>query len=269
MPKRETGLRTGDAATLLGIEATTLRSWQRRYDWPPSQRSAGGHRSFDLLDIESLAMALRSGLTGGSAIAHAREASDIYKSSFRLAGVLENFDKSGANRLMEKAMSIQSTESAISKILLPSARQIGEAGKYQTAAWSFTGKWACDWMSRAANFLPEARRGSIVVGNANNGEMNQDTLEISAFEVFAKRLGFEVIDLAVEHNEQIGSAVTEINPVNVVLAGNASAAEQTGRWTYYAQSADHPVSHRFRHVVTNTSLTALPDDPYLASQELA
>ncbi|MEV5967118.1 MerR family transcriptional regulator [Kribbella sp. NPDC051952] len=51
---RGTLFSVGQVAELLGIPAVTLRSWERRYDIGPSQRSPGQHRRYNRADVERL-----------------------------------------------------------------------------------------------------------------------------------------------------------------------------------------------------------------------
>src|SRR4051794_41769447 len=47
-------IRTNAAAAMLGVSPNTLRSWERRFGFPEPRRSAGGHRQYDLCEIEAL-----------------------------------------------------------------------------------------------------------------------------------------------------------------------------------------------------------------------
>ena len=47
-------IRTNAAAAMLGVSPNTLRSWERRFGFPEPRRTAGGHRQFDLGEIEAL-----------------------------------------------------------------------------------------------------------------------------------------------------------------------------------------------------------------------
>lgn len=49
---QEIGWGVGSVAARLGISASTLRTWERRYDVGPSRRTAGGHRRYSEADIE-------------------------------------------------------------------------------------------------------------------------------------------------------------------------------------------------------------------------
>ena len=58
---------------MLGVSPNTLRSWERRFGFPSPRRSAGGHRQFELTEIESLRQALEETHNVSSAISIARE----------------------------------------------------------------------------------------------------------------------------------------------------------------------------------------------------
>ena len=66
-------IRTNAAAAMLGVSPNTLRSWERRFGFPEPRRTAGGHRQFDLQQIEALRSAFEETHNVSSAIAVARE----------------------------------------------------------------------------------------------------------------------------------------------------------------------------------------------------
>jgi len=53
-------VRTNAAAAMLGVSPNTLRSWERRFGYPEPRRTAGGHRQFELSEIEALRSASAS-----------------------------------------------------------------------------------------------------------------------------------------------------------------------------------------------------------------
>lgn len=66
------GVSVGVAAARLGITASTLRSWGRRYGVEPSLRSAGGHRRYsrsDLAGLDRLQAQIRIGAAPAAAAA--------------------------------------------------------------------------------------------------------------------------------------------------------------------------------------------------------
>src|SRR4026207_49594 len=56
--QRVSGIRTNAAAELLGVRPNPLRSWERRFGYPSPRRTAGGHRQYELSELEALRRAL-------------------------------------------------------------------------------------------------------------------------------------------------------------------------------------------------------------------
>jgi excisionase family DNA binding protein len=51
MPRGEL-LTMGQAAKLLQVSPSTVRSWEHRHGFPHPHRTAGGHRRYDLEEVE-------------------------------------------------------------------------------------------------------------------------------------------------------------------------------------------------------------------------
>ena len=78
------GIRTNAAAELLGVSPNTLRSWERRFGYPKPRRTAGGHRQYDLAELEALRRALLETHNISSAIEVARQRGEGPTSAARL-----------------------------------------------------------------------------------------------------------------------------------------------------------------------------------------
>lgn len=207
---------------------------------------------------------LRQDMSISSAVEAARE---MPSGQAWLSRNLETYDKTAANRTMDQMVALHSLESAVTNTLMPSVTAVGEARGVQSAAWAFSNKWAHDWIIQAGHSQPEPCRGSIVIGDANKGKLYRDTMETAALELFTKRLGFEVINFAVEKSSGISDAVNEISPDSVILAGASSSYHSVTAWSDELQAnADHPVSHLFHHPLQIGEAKILPDDPYQASR---
>jgi MerR family transcriptional regulator, light-induced transcriptional regulator len=74
MSQNPPALSVGSAARRLGVAASTLRSWDRRYGMSPSGRSAGQHRRYDAEDLARLRIMHRLILDGAPAAEAARTA---------------------------------------------------------------------------------------------------------------------------------------------------------------------------------------------------
>src|SRR5918997_658711 len=53
-----------EVAALVGVPATTIRSWERRYGWPRPARTIGGHRRYSSAEIDHV-RALRDEIARG------------------------------------------------------------------------------------------------------------------------------------------------------------------------------------------------------------
>lgn len=78
----EIGWGVGSVAARLGIAASTLRTWERRYDVGPSRRTAGGHRRYTEIDIDrviltQLLIARGAPARDAAHVAHALDAAGL------------------------------------------------------------------------------------------------------------------------------------------------------------------------------------------------
>ena len=113
-------IRTNAAAAMLGVSPNTLRSWERRFGFPEPRRTAGGHRQFELSEIEALRAAFEETHNVSSAIAIARERGSGPASPARLRSAFTRFDEHEAGRILEESLSVRSVERTIEEVLLPS-----------------------------------------------------------------------------------------------------------------------------------------------------
>ena len=112
-------LRTHAAATLLGVSPHTLRSWERRFGYPTPRRTAGGHRQFELAEVEALRQAFEETHNISSAISIARARGSGPSSPARLRSALRRFDELEADRILEESLAVRSVERSVEEVLLP------------------------------------------------------------------------------------------------------------------------------------------------------
>ena len=113
------GIRTNAAAELLGVSPNTLRSWERRFDYPKPRRTAGGHRQYDLVELESLRRALLETHNISSAIEVARQRGEGPSSPTRLLDAFDQFDEAAADRVLEESLAVRSVDRTVEEVLLP------------------------------------------------------------------------------------------------------------------------------------------------------
>ena len=114
-----TTVRTNAAAVMLGVSPNTLRSWERRFGFPTPRRTAGGHRQFDVRELEALRQAFEQTHNVSSAVRLARERGPGPASSRRLRSALSRFDEEEADRVMEESLTVRSVERTVEEVLLP------------------------------------------------------------------------------------------------------------------------------------------------------
>src|SRR3954451_16120784 len=113
------GIRTNAAAELLGVSPNTLRSWERRFGYPAPRRSQGGHRQYELSELEALRRALLETHNISSAIQVAQQRGEGPSSANRLLAAFDRFDYALADRFMEESLSLRSIERTVEEFLLP------------------------------------------------------------------------------------------------------------------------------------------------------
>src|SRR5215210_1333561 len=113
------GIRTNAAAELLGVSPNTLRSWERRFGYPSPRRTAGGHRQYELSELEALRRALLETHNISSAIQVARQRGEGPSSAARLVDAFDRFDEMTADRVMEESLAVRSVERTVEDLLIP------------------------------------------------------------------------------------------------------------------------------------------------------
>src|SRR5207245_8115690 len=99
------------------------RTWERRFGYPPPRRTDGGHRQFELAEIESLRQAFAETKDISSAISVARERGEDPSSPARLRAAL---CEDQADRLLEESLAVRSVERTVESVLLPALELLDE-----------------------------------------------------------------------------------------------------------------------------------------------
>jgi MerR family transcriptional regulator, light-induced transcriptional regulator len=249
------GIRTNAAAVMLGISPNTLRSWERRYDFPRPHRSAGGHRQYSLVEIESLRRTLAETHNVSSAISLARERGDGPSTPSRLTGAFVSFDEEAADRLLEESLALRSVERTIEEVLLDAVAAVSalsEPGAH-TAEYEFAWRHAVGWLSSQRRLAPSAtRRDGIMIFDAS-APCDLDAVHAQALEVVLRRAGLRTLALtpAIEP-ARLGRALRALRPSAVVLTGRRVSLDSIGRLVY----AVHTI---VRDVVVFDYRGAVPD----------
>src|SRR5919107_2240440 len=135
------GIRTNAAAEVLGVSPNTLRSWERRYGFPTPHRTAGNHRNYELVELQTLRDALAETGNISSAIALARQRQEAPAAGGTLRIAFDNFDETAADRAIEQSLALRPLERTVEELLLPAIDSLA-ADPGRDAELEFAARWA-------------------------------------------------------------------------------------------------------------------------------
>ena len=222
-------IRTNAAAALLGVSSNTLRSWESRFGYPMPSRTEGGHRQFDLTEIEALRQAHAETRDIASAISLVRQRAEGPSTPVRLCAAFAEFSAEKADRVIEESMAVRSVERTVETVLLPAIEAMSPGSPEYCFAW----RYATGWLAAAQRVAPPATRDEGVLVFDASGPLDIDGLYTQALELFLRRSGLRVLTLPVDlDSTRVGTALRALGPQAMVLAGRNSCLEAIGRLVY-------------------------------------
>ena len=226
-----------------GINADTLRAWERRYNLPAPERTDGGHRLYSERDVEIIKWLLRQqedGVRISQAVKlwHSRlesgddplyEKPEVIKEDAADQSQLDNFrrkwvdacinfDEARAEQVANDAFTRFLPETAFLEIFLPSIREIGELwyqGKITVQQEHFASALVMRRLDALITTSPAPTRPEKVIIACPPKE--EHTLSASLLTLFLRRRGFHVVYLGTNVPfEEFRETVDTIKP-NLVL----------------------------------------------------
>lgn len=251
-----TAIRTTAASELLGVSASTLRAWERRYGFPTPQRTGGGHRQYDLGEIEALRDAIDRSPDAATAVAIARRENASGSGGYdapsgrsrggtraeaspvdRLRRALRRFDEAEADRTVEESLHLRSLERSVDELLLPAVDGL-DRDQPGSVEYAFAWRWASHWLAAATRTAPPAHRPHVVVLLDGTGPTTLDALRVQALDLALRRAGVLPITVGADlQAAELGRAVGRIGPAALVLSGRTVALDRLGRLVFAAQRA--------------------------------
>jgi DNA-binding transcriptional MerR regulator len=226
------GIRTNAAAELLGVSPNTLRSWERRFGYPKPRRTQGGHRQYDLAELESLRRALLETPNISSAIELARQRGEGPSSPSRMLDAWDHFDEVLADRVLEESLAVRSVERSVEEVLLP-ALELADDREGREAERELAFRWATGWMHAARRVVPPASRPQGVLLFDSSPRLDIDSLHVQALELGLRRVGFRTLMLAFDMPpERVVRALRALDPTAFVFCGGDATLEVVGRLVY-------------------------------------
>lgn len=234
-----TTVRTNAAAVMLGVSPNTLRSWERRFGFPTPRRTAGGHRQFDVREIEALRQAFEQTHNVSSAVRLARERGTGPASSPRLRSALVRFDEPEADRVLEESLTVRSVERTIEEVLLPGVELVAaQDGETPTPEHVFAWRWASAWLAAGRRVAPPVAREEGVLICDTSRPSDVEALHAQALELVLRRAGVRALYLAVDFDPgRLTGALGTIQPSVVVFAGRRASLDALGRMVYAVRRA--------------------------------
>jgi DNA-binding transcriptional MerR regulator len=266
------GIRTNAAAELLGVSPNTLRSWERRFGYPKPRRTQGGHRQYDLSELESLRRALLETHNISSAIEVARQRGEGPSSPTRLLDAFDRFDEAAADRVMEESLSVRSVERTVEEVLLP-AVDMAQGREGREAEYELACRWATGWLHASRRVVPPASRAQGVLIFDSSRRLDFEALHVQALELGLRRAGFRTLLLAFDlPPERVVRAMRALDPTAFVFCGGEATLEVVGRLVYTVRqvgSAAPVFEYRESMPVTGDhSIPSLGSSPSEAAERL-
>jgi hypothetical protein len=268
-------IRTNAAAAMLGVSPNTLRSWERRFGFPEPKRTAGGHRQFDLAEIEALRAAFEETQNISSAVSVARERGNGPASPARLESAFGRFDEDGANRLIEESLTVRSVERTIEEVLLPTVEALAPVDDAPpTPEYGFAWRYATGWLAATQRTAPPASRPEGVLVFDASRAPDAEALQAQALELVLRRGGLRTLTLTADSDpNRLAHAITALDPRAVVLTGHGATLDALGRLVFTARrvAGEDVAILDYRGAIPHagsSTVEILPDGPLAAREAI-
>jgi len=266
-------VRTNAAAAMIGVSPSTLRSWERRFGFPSPRRTEGGHRQFELAEIEALRSAFEETQNVSSAISIARERGAGPATPQRLRSALSRFDADAADRVVEESLAVRSIERTIDEVLLPAVDSLDDGTQPPPPEYGVAWRWASGWLAAQQRIAPPAHRtDSVLIFDASRPP-DSDALHAQALELNLRRVGLRTLTVTLDLDpSRLMRAMLAVEPRALVLTGRRASLDALGRLVFAARRAGGEVGvFDYRGALPETGASTVPrlaDKPMAARDEL-
>jgi len=214
------------------VSPNTLRSWERRFDYPKPRRTQGGHRQYDLAELEALRRALNETHNISSAIELARQRGEGPSSPSRLLDAFDQFDETSADRVLEESLAVRSVERSVEEVLLP-ALELADARESRDAERELALRWATGWLHASRRVVAPASRPQGVLLFDSSPRLDLESVHVQALELGLRRAGFRTLLLAFDlPPERVVRAIRAIDPTAFIFCGGDATLDVVGRLVY-------------------------------------
>jgi DNA-binding transcriptional MerR regulator len=192
-------LSISQVSELLGIPVPTIRSWERRYEFPSPARTEGKHRRYAPEEVDRL-RALRDEITKGHPARRAVElvrsgGREVARSEFldRFTEAAQALDVDGVRRSLDQGVEVIGVERAIVEVAMPGMRELGDqwqSGRCDVATEHAATTVVRQWFARLSAATPPPFRSRPLVMATGPTELH--TIGLEAFAVLLGRRGWPI-----------------------------------------------------------------------------
>jgi len=224
------------ASEMTGVNAVTLRAWERRYGLIKPLRTPKGHRLYTLQHI-NLINRVREKLTSGMSIS--RIASELFADQQdedtagdiwhgycnRMISSISKFDERGMDNVYNEAMTLYPVDIVTDRLIVPLLKQLGElwaTNKGRVAEEHFFSIYLRNKIGARLHHQNLQNDGKKIVAACLPGERHE--FGILLFALNANSRGYRIVQLGADMPVGELAAVVAISHANaIVLAGSAHA----------------------------------------------
>ena len=240
MPRRSgrddlDGMRIATVSRLLGVPVPTIRSWERRYEFPAPPRTDGLHRRYGDVEFEQL-RALRDLVTKGHST---RDAVALVRSTV----VVGSANASPAEPVVNAALALDTAllraeldaaterlgvEDTIRRAILPAMREIGsrwKAGRCDVGREHLATEGVRAWLARQTFLAPPPFRPHPIVLAC--GPQDLHTIGLESFALILARRGWPCRVLGARTpTEALVSTVQALGAIGAVVTAQRSVTRR-------------------------------------------
>jgi DNA-binding transcriptional MerR regulator len=231
-------------SSLTGVNAVTLRAWERRYNLITPQRTPKGHRLYTHKDVERINQVVGL-LNQGISVSHVkplldqapgevlatatRDEGDSWKShQEKMLTAIEKFDEPALDSTYNDALSLYPVDIVNQRLTTPLLRLLGERWKKRDmgiAEEHFFSVYLRNKLGTRIHHMNQRGNGPLLLLACLPGELHE--IGLLFFALAAVNAGYRALILGANTPLQQIPGVLDIKPcVGVVLSGSANPARR-------------------------------------------
>ena len=279
----------GTVSEITGVNAVTLRAWERRYGLIQPERTPKGHRLYSQTDVDKIQDILNE-LGKGIAISRVAESlqaqpvlegnqADVWSRYQRsMIEAISRFDESVLDAVYNEAMSLYPVDIVTRQLLTPLLKQLGE--RWQSSQGSVAEEHFFSVFMRnklGARFHHRNMRntGPCLIAACLPGEHHEFGLLLFALAAHAR--GYRLILLGADMPlAELPHVIKRTSSHGVVLSGSVQMDSESFKHQLQqlTQASQLPifvggkVAEKYHDAITHCGATALPEDLFASLRSI-